>query len=57
MVSTPSQDQGCRTMVEPGVTDQTVRNSVSVVMIGGKVFALIAHCRRGCGSDMVRGGS
>ena len=43
-------------MVEPGVTDQTARNSVSVVMIGGKVFVLIAHCRHGCRGVMVRGG-
>ena len=57
MVSTPSQDWGRRPMVERGVNDQTARKSVSVVMIGGTVFALIAHCRRGCGGVMVRGGS
>ena len=57
MVSTPSQDWGCRPMVERGVNDQTARNSVSVVMIGGKVSALIAHCRHGCGGVMVRRGS
>ena len=56
MVSTPSQDKGYRTMVERGANDQMARNSVSVVLIGGKVFALISHCRHGCGGDMVRGG-
>ena len=36
-MSTPSQDWGCRPMVERGVNDQTARNSVSVVMISGSV--------------------